>query len=118
MSDEWEWNISPSGQQHTDRVPMLRSIQYETFLVVGHEEPEPPAQRGAEEGKALSLNISPGGMLLLMDKAPAVGQTIKVKVPTPVNQVQAPTLAEVRWTRPVPLAPAGNCHFVGLKFLV
>jgi hypothetical protein len=70
-------------------------------------------------GKALSLNISSGGMLILMDQAPAVEQVLKVYVPTPVTIAETPTLAEVRWTRKLPFEKMnGNGpYFVGLKFM-
>ena len=49
----------------------------------------------ANSGKALSLNISSGGMLVLMDHAPEVEQVLKVIVPTPTSSAGTPTLAEV-----------------------
>jgi hypothetical protein len=73
----------------------------------------------ANSGKALSLNISSGGMLVLMDHAPEVEQVLKVLVPTPTSSAGTPTLAEVRWTRKLPFGSARNdgAYFVGLKFL-
>ena len=73
----------------------------------------------SSDGRALSLNISSGGMLVLMDQEPVVEQVLKVYVPTPVSAAETPTLAEVRWTRPVPFGkPSSHCpYFVGLKFI-
>lgn len=73
----------------------------------------------AASGKALSLNISSGGMLVLMDHAPEVEQVLKVLVPTPTSSAGTPTLAEVRWTRKLPFGASRNdgAYFVGLKFL-
>jgi hypothetical protein len=68
-------------------------------------------------GKALTLNIASGGMLVLMDQLPKVTEVLKVYVPTPISQAQTPTLAEVAWTRPLPFAP-DTLHFVGLKFVI
>jgi hypothetical protein len=70
-------------------------------------------------GKALSLNISNGGMLVLMDHAPEVEQVLKVLVPTPTSLAGTPTLAEVRWTRRVPFGKQNGhgTYFVGLKFI-
>jgi hypothetical protein len=70
-------------------------------------------------GKALSVNISSGGMLILMDQAPAVEQVMKVYVPTPITAAETPTLAEVRWTRKLPFGRnnGGGPYFVGLKFI-
>jgi len=69
-------------------------------------------------GKALSVNISSGGMLILMEQAPAIEQVMKVYVPTPITVAETPTLAEVRWTRRLPFGKAnGGAYFVGLKFI-
>jgi hypothetical protein len=71
------------------------------------------------EGKALSLNISSGGMLVLMEQAPDVNQVLKVNVPTPVTVAETPTLAEVRWARRVPFGNGigDGPYLVGLKFM-
>jgi hypothetical protein len=71
------------------------------------------------QGKALSVNISSGGMLLLMDQAPAIEQVLKVFVPTPITIAETPTLAEVRWTRRLPFGRNNGTgpYFVGLKFM-
>ncbi|MGQ0694586.1 MAG: PilZ domain-containing protein [Nitrospiraceae bacterium] len=70
-------------------------------------------------GKALSLNISSGGMLVLMDRDPMIEQVMKVCVPTPITGTETPTLAEVRWTRKLAFEkPNGNeAYLVGLKFM-
>jgi hypothetical protein len=66
-----------------------------------------------------SLNISSGGMLVLMDPAPEVEQVLKVYVPTPISVAETPTIAEVRWTRKLPFGKTNDngAHFVGLKFM-
>ena len=77
---------------------------------------DPPAS--AHQGKALSVNISSGGMLILMEQAPAIEQVMKVYVPTPISVAETPTLAEVRWTRRLPFGKTnGGAYFVGLKFM-
>jgi hypothetical protein len=70
-------------------------------------------------GKALSLNISSGGMLILMDHAPQIEQVMKVSVPTPITLAETPTLAEVRWIRKLPFGKPNSdgAYFVGLKFM-
>lgn len=110
---EWEWPISTHLQNHHERVPLLRPVPFEMTTHV-----DDPSD-AASSGKALSLNISSGGMLLLMDHAPHVEQVLKVIVPTPTNAAGTPTLAEVRWTRKLPFGTSKNdgAYFVGLKFL-
>jgi hypothetical protein len=110
---EWEWPISTHLQKHHERVALLRPVPFEMTTQV-----DDPADT-ASSGKALSLNISSGGMLVLMDHAPVVEQVLKVLVPTPTSSAGTPTLAEVRWTRKVPFGSSSNngAYFVGLKFL-
>lgn len=110
-TDEWEWPIVASHQKHSERVALLRPISYELTAPVDHEPPLP------RRGKALSLNISSGGMLLLMEQAPTVEQVMKIKVPTPLALAETPTLAEVRWVRRAPFPVENEVCFVGLKFL-
>ena len=110
----WEWPILSNHQKHSERGALLRPILYEMTAPVE----ESSAQ--AFQGKALSINISSGGMLLLMDQAPNVEQVLKVYVPTPITLTDTPTLAEVRWTRRIPFArlkEGESYFFVGLKFL-
>ena len=110
---EWEWLIKDSHESHSERAALLRPILYETTaLVDGSGSP-------VKGGKALSLNISSGGMLILMDQAPKVEQVLKVYVPTPITIAETPTLAEVRWTRKLPFGKSNGyaAYFVGLKFM-
>lgn len=113
MPTEWEWPIGDSNGTHAERAALLRSIPYEMTSSVQDN------NVATKDGRALSLNISSGGMLILMDQAPAVEQVLKVHVPTPIAIAETPTLAEVRWTRRLPFGKSnGNgMHFVGLKFL-
>lgn len=110
---EWEWAMADCLENHRERIALLRPIPYEvTVLMEGQSD-------SVRSGKALSLNISSGGMLVLMDQAPEVEQVLKVLVPTPSSRAETPTLAEVRWTRRVPFGRANiqGTYFVGLKFM-
>jgi len=110
--NEWDWPMSADLQKHNERVALLRPIPYE--MTNSMEEP----LASAHWGKALSVNISSGGMLVLMEQAPAIEQVMKVYVPTPITVAETPTLAEVRWTRKLPFAKTnGGAYFVGLKFI-
>jgi PilZ domain len=110
---EWEWPIAKDLQKHNERVALLRPISYEMTTLMDEQ------LDSARIGKALSLNISSGGMLLLMDQAPEVEQVLKVLVPTPTSLAETPTLAEVRWTRRLPFGHDNGqgTYFVGLKFM-
>ncbi len=113
MPTEWEWPIRDSYENHSERVALLRPILYEMTA------PETGNGNLATGGKALSLNISSGGMLVLMDHVPNVEQVLKVYVPTPITLAETPTLAEVRWTRKLPIGNSSSpvTYFVGLKFM-
>lgn len=113
MQKEWDWPMKDSHESHSERAALLRSIPYE--MTASAED----AVASAINGKALSLNISSGGMLVLMEQAPPIEQVLKVYVPTPITIAETPTLAEVRWTRRLPFGKAnGNgAYFVGLKFM-
>lgn len=114
-ASEWDWQIAPSQHKHTERVTMIRPIRYESTSPI---DPDLfPEHFENHQGKALTLNISSGGMLLMMDRAPGLLQLLKVHVPMPIQQTYIPTLAEVAWTRPVPIGPQ-DLHFVGLKFVL
>ncbi|MCP9452174.1 MAG: PilZ domain-containing protein [Nitrospira sp.] len=105
--------MKDSHENHNERVALLRPIPYEmTPLMKDHGREE------GRRGKALSLNISSGGMLLLMEQVPKVEQVLKVYVPTPIAVAGTPTLAEVRWTRKVPFGKTGGGpYLVGVKFI-
>ena len=116
-NQELEWPIAKYSQQHDERVALLRPVPYEITMQV---EEQADSECSVRKGKALSLNISNGGMLVIMDQAPEIEQVLKVLVPTPTSLAETPTLAEVRWTRPLPFGRGdGNgVYFVGLKFLL
>ena len=112
MQTEWEWPMRESYVSHSERAALLRPIPYEMTSPMEGQAP------GVGSGKALSLNISNGGMLVLMNQAPEVEQVLKVFVPTPITIAETPTLAEVRWTRKLPFGEQNSGpYFVGLKFM-
>src|SRR2546426_3208327 len=116
---DWEWPVAASHQQHAERVALLRPIPYDMLydMDTSHEQNSPEA-RVARQGKALSVNVSSGGMLLLLDHQPKVNQVLRIHVPTPVTIAKTPTLAEVRWTRKIPFETFYAIHFVGLQFVL
>ncbi len=122
VSNPWDWSIIPFDTEHADRVALMREIPFESTQMIeiqvdelqGAPSPDQPGLRG----KALSLNMSPGGILLLMDWRPEQDQVLRLQVPAGVQHLQTPTLAEVRWTRDVPFPGHHNLCFVGLKFLI
>jgi hypothetical protein len=104
---------TPQKDRQSERIPTMRPISYELY-----DSSDGSETITSRPGNALFLNISAGGMLLLMDHAPSVQQVMKLYVPTPVGQAKTPTLAEVRWTRPSPTAPSYGTYLVGVKFMI
>ena len=68
------------------------------------------------QGEALSVNISRGGMLLLMDQSPPVQQVFEIQVPASTRGKTA-RLVEVCWTRQIPIEDLDSRCLVGVKFL-
>jgi hypothetical protein len=115
----WEWPVAASNQQHAERVALLQPIVYDMFYGIDTTpEQKSPEPRMPRQGKGLSLNVSSGGMLLMMDTQPQVNQALTIRVPTPINMAKTPTLAEIRWTRKLPFQTDDGVYFVGLKFLL
>ncbi len=90
----------------------MRPVQYErteAFSEAGGLE--------GHNGMVLSINVSSGGMCLLMDWLPGPQEVLRVHVPMPIGLARTPTLAEVCWKQPVPLGGDG-LYFVGLRFVL
>ena len=120
-TDSWEWPVAASRKQHAERIALLRPILYDILYdydMGTSLEQESPERRVARQGKGLSLNVSSGGMLLIMDHPPKINQAMRVQVPTPVTKAKTPTLAEVCWTRKLPFQTFEEIYFVGLKFML
>ena len=119
MPNGWEWSVESSEHSHIDRVPLMREVPYETASLVDlHVNATMPlGLPSGARGKALSLNISSGGMLLLTDKLLEMEQVLRVHIPTPAPNAQIPTLAEVRWVRSIPFPSESDLYFVGLRFM-
>ncbi|MCW5797701.1 MAG: hypothetical protein LZF60_160185 [Nitrospira sp.] len=63
-------------------------------------------------GKAHSLNVSSGGVLLLLDRQPQTGQVLSLHNPALQSQPGI-SLFEVRWTTSLPLGAHQGCYLVG-----
>ena len=117
------WPVTMNALQHRDRFMMLQPIPYEITTALEQNEEDDEVEKinhtatQGEEGRALLINISSGGVLLLMDYAPPTDTVLKVHVPTPITHTRTPTLAEVRWVREVPYTLPDSLYFVGMKFI-
>jgi len=114
MTPELEWNRLSAGDEQIrmDRFQLMRPVHYERNAAFSDT-----ASHEGHEGTALTINVSNGGMCVLMDWAPQQQEVLRVHVPMPIAPVNTPTLAEVCWKRPVPLGLNG-LYFVGVKFVL
>ena len=110
--NDWNWPVETDDLQHAERAVLMRLISY-TLTQLSNEEVLPD-----HDGTALLMNISSHGLLLLMEEAPEIPQVMKVRVPTPSDLAEIPTLAEVRWVRKMPFAMPQSLYLVGLKFVL
>jgi hypothetical protein len=110
--ETWEADREKTNQQqHHDRFPLMRPVQYELSRPLGSEPSE------EKRGQGLTVNVGSGGVCLLMDHKPALQDVFRIHIPMPVLMAQTPTLAEVRWLKGLPFHQNG-VYFVGLKFLL
>ena len=113
----WEWPVAESSQQHAERVALLQPILYDALYGIdtSHEQKSPDLLT-AHKGKGLSVNVSSGGMLLLMDQSPPVQQVFEIQVPVSTTG-KTPVLVEVCWTRQISIEDSESRYLVGVKFL-
>lgn len=113
LEDKWaEWSEVTGERQRADRYPLMRLVRYETSAQLAPEEGRP-----GEEGAGIALNVGNGGLCLLLDWEPELGEVLRLHVPMPVSWAKTPTLAEVRWLRHLPLGWPGP-YAVGLQFVL
>lgn len=109
--EAWEVDRLKAHEQHRDRFPLMRPVHYELSEPIGSE------QTDGRKGQGLTVNVSSGGMCLLMDHKPELQDVFRVHVPMPILTAQTPTLAEVRWVKALPFYQNG-VYVVGVKFLL
>lgn len=112
-SSEWEkWNQFLPNWNQRDRHSLMQAVTIErsTLRVVGDEMPIPTIM-------GLTVNVSSGGLCLLADWSPKLGEIVRVQLPLSTVEAKTPTLADVRWVRPLPFEGNGLV-MAGLKFIV
>ena len=112
----WDECHSRDGtQERDDRFPCMRVIH---FRISAHwaQVREAETQAG-QEGAGLSVNLSNGGLCMVTREALELGWVLRLEMPVAVGPVKAPTLGQVRWTRPLPpLLQDG--YVVGVEFML
>lgn len=106
-------STAPTHQQRirNERLASMRSCWYEMSELLDQD------SIVFHRGYAHSINISSGGMLLLMAQEPQVLQVLEVHVPQPIEMVNPQTLVEVCWTRRISIDANDSIFLVGVKFL-
>jgi hypothetical protein len=114
--EAWEVDRKKALLHRHDRFPLMRTMHYEMGALLDVADAEDAGTTNGQM-KGLTINVSNGGLCLLMDRAFPVREVLKVHMPTPLQPDQTPTLAEVRWLRALPFQSNG-VYVVGLKFLL
>jgi hypothetical protein len=115
-SPEWEkWNHFHPEWNQRDRYPLAHVVIVErsVLYVVGSGENE----SGSHKMLGLTVNVSSGGLCLLADWMPKVGEIFRIHLPLSTASATTPTLAVVRWVRTLPFEESG-LSMVGLQFMV
>lgn len=105
--------VTPVHQEcrRSERAAFIEYCPYEISESLGDD------AMAIHQGEALSVNISRGGMLLLMDQHPPVRQVLEIQLPTSTRR-ETPRLVEVCWTRQIPIEDLDRRYLVGVKFLL
>jgi PilZ domain len=112
-SSEWDkWNHLLPNWNQRDRHSLMQMVRVErsTLRVVEDEQPIPQIM-------GLTVNVSSGGLCLLVDWLPKLGEIMRVHLPMATVEAKTPTLADVRWVRLLPFEGTGLV-IVGVKFIV
>ncbi len=115
----WDWPLVQDQEKHHARTALLREVYWTATQVVETVD-QPRLGGGGDLGKgerALTLDMSAGGMLLLTAGRPQPEQVLRVQIPRVGNGTAITRLAEVRWIRRVPFPQHQALYFVGVQFL-
>ena len=93
------------------RISLIRACPYQLTNFLGGGRAE------LFTGFSYSLNISSGGMLLLMPHVLSERQIFEVNAPSVGGDESTIMVVEVCWNRPVPRGVGVGVHLVGVRFL-
>jgi hypothetical protein len=98
-------------RRDSDRAPSMRACPYELTKLEGS------AALKSSKGYGYSINMSPGGMLILLPQKVDKRQVFEVQVPSKTKKKERTKLVEVRWTQPIPVSARVKMYLVGARFL-
>ena len=102
---------APQERRDSERIPVVRPCSYQFSRFSGDDSVE------LSEGVTLCINMSSGGMLLLLPQVLLEEQVFEVNAPSVRTEESKTKLVEVCWTRPLPLGVGAGIHLVGVRFL-
>jgi hypothetical protein len=94
------------------RVLKIQPCFYQLSQIAGYEIVK------FSDGHALSLNTSPGGLLLLMPQPPERSQVFEVHTLLSTEEERTLELVEACWTRELTFGATGKVYLVGVRSLV
>jgi len=102
----------PIQQERRDneRVSRIRMHPYALSKLSGSDRVD------LSEGRAITLNVSLGGMMLLLPQAVGERDVFEITAPSVADEKPTTKLVEVRWIRPLPVT-GYSLHLVGVRFL-
>ena len=98
-------------RRDSERVSCIRICPYELTKFSSGDQAE------YSEGRAISINMSSGGLLLLLPQAIGERQIFEIKAPSVADQKHSTKLVEVCWTHPLPVNVRNTMHVAGVRFL-
>lgn len=102
---------APPDRRGSPRVLNIQSCEYELARVADRETIE------FCDGKALALNTSPGGLLLLMPQSLEGKQVFEVHTPVQSEDERSVKVVEACWTRELTFGSIGRVYLVGVRSL-
>jgi c-di-GMP-binding flagellar brake protein YcgR len=98
-------------RRDSERVSCIRACPYELTKLSGGDRVE------FSEGRAFTINMSVGGLLVLLPQIIGERQVFEIKVPPLAGKKRTTRLVEVCWTRPIPVNSRTTMHLAGVRFL-
>jgi hypothetical protein len=99
-------------RRDSERAFRIRSCTYELSKFSGSDTVE------LSEGRAVSINMSSGGMLLMLPQMVEQRQVFKITAPSVADEEHATKVVEVCWTRPLPVSSTHiPMYLAGVRFL-
>ena len=69
------------------------------------------------KGRGFTINVSVGGLLLLLPQAVDEKQVFEIKAPSVADKRRDTRLVEVCWTHPLPVTVRTTMHLAGVRLL-